>query len=96
MIAIVGILIFLSGLCFYLKVYYHDLLNNPKTSTPIRLLNIMTPYFSLKYLVPLKYMENDRKEIERIKKKGNTFLYGFYFFLLLSFLLIFLIIFFKV
>ena len=71
MIPIVGILIFLSGLCFYLVVYYHDLLNNPKTSTTIRLLNIMTPYFSLKYFLPLKYMENDRKEIEMIKKKGN-------------------------
>lgn len=95
MVAIIGSLIFLAGLCFYLKVYYQGLLNNPNTSKIIRFLNIMTPFFSIKYLFPLKYLENDKEERKAIKRKANIFLYAFYFFLLLAFILIFLVVFFK-
>lgn len=95
MVTIIGILIFFAGICFYLKVYYQGLLSNPNTNKIIRFLNIMTPFFSMKYLFPLKYLENDKKEIKEIKKKANIFLYAFYFFSSLVFISIFIIVVFK-
>ena len=84
-------LFFLFTLIFHcLNIYHQYKFDHPNAPGIKVVMNFVTGFFALKIFFPYLKVEKDTPERIAAKKKANMYLYGFYFFFLLTMVMTFI------